>query len=327
VHGAGIRRERGKCLDRVMDTPDLRPLTIGEILDRAIAVFVRNAGLFLLALAVIAIPPAIIEVILAPHGFAAPFAELQAVLAHANDPVLIQQIMKRSQAEQVPALLASFVVYVGFLWELTVAPVIAVDVFSGAVPSLRRALRVGLARYLPALVVSLGYAVVLVALLIALFIVLIPIFIVVGLLVALSKVLGIIVGVIAGIAVLAAFVFFGCVASLSWAVAIVAVATEDPNPIRAIGSGLRRTFARSLLVRSFLVGLAIYVVRFAGSLLAIAIGALLVAITHVDALIVVPATIMSVLITGVVMTFVTRYTIDLRIRREGLPVTPLETPA
>jgi hypothetical protein len=292
-----------------MDTPDLRPLTIGEILDRAIAVFVRNAGLFLLALAVIAIPPAIIEVILAPHGFAAPFAELQAVLAHANDPVLIQQIMKRSQAEQV----------------LTVAPVIAVDVFSGAVPSLRRALRVGLARYLPALVVSLGYAVVLVALLIALFIVLIPIFIVVGLLVALSKVLGIIVGVIAGIAVLAAFVFFGCVASLSWAVAIVAVATEDPNPIRAIG--LRRTFARPLLVRSFLVGLAIYVVRFAGSLLAIAIGALLVAITHVDALIVVPATIMSVLITGVVMTFVTRYTIDLRIRREGLPMAPLETPA
>ncbi len=310
-----------------MDRPDFRPLTIGEILDRAIAVFVRHAGLFLLALVIIAIPPAIVEVILAPHGLAAPFAELQQVLAHASDPVLMQKILKQNQAEQVPAVLASLIVYIGFLWEITVAPVIAVDLFNGTVPSLGRALRLGLARYLPALVVSLGFAVIGFAFLVALFIPMILLAIVVGVLVVFSKVLAIIVGIVAGLAVFAAFVFFGCIASLAWVLAIVAVATEDANPIRAIGSGLRRAFARPLLVRSFLVGLSIYVVRFAGDVLGIGVGAVLVAITHVDSLIVVPATIVSVLITSVVMTFVARYTLDLRIRREGMSGVPFEAPA
>jgi hypothetical protein len=305
-----------------MDTPDFRPLTIGEILDRAIAVFVRHAGLFLLALAVIAIPPAVIEVVLAPHGFTAPFTEIQQILAHPNDPIFVQKILKTSQAEQIPAALGSFLIYLAFMWELTAASVIAVDLFTGTTPSLRRALRLGLARYLPAVVVSLGYLVVVFALFIAFFIVLIPVFILIALIGAISKILAGIVGVVLAIAAFAAFVFFGSIASLSWIIAIVTVATEDPNPIRAIGSGLRRTFARALLVRSFLVGISIYLVRFAGSLLGIGIGAVLVALTHVDALIVVPATVASVLLTGVVMTFVARYTIDLRVRREGLSAAP-----
>jgi hypothetical protein len=327
MHVAGIRRGRGKCLDRVMDTPDLRPLTIGELLDRAIAVFVRHAGLFLLALAVIAIPPAVLEVVIAPHGFTAPFAELQQVFAHPNDPVLMQEIVKKNQAEQVPAILASFLIYLGFLWEVTAASVIAADLFTGTVPSLRRALRLGLSRYVPALVVSLGYVVIVFALFIALGIVLIPVVLLVALVFALSKILAGIVGVVLGLAVIAAFIFFGSITSLSWTIAMVAVATEDPNPIRAIGSGLRRTFARPLLVRSFLVGLSIYLVRLGGSLLGVGIGVVLVALTHVESLIVVPATIMSVLITGVVMTFVARYAIDLRIRREGFARVAADVPA
>jgi hypothetical protein len=323
MHAAGIRQGCGKCMDRVMDTPDLRPLTIGELLDRAIAVFVRNAGLFLLALAIIAIPPAVIEVIIAPHGFSAPFTALQQIIAHPNDPVLAQQVLKKSQAEQIPAFFASFLIYVAFQWELTAASIIAVDLFTGTAPSLRRALRLGLSRYLPAFVVSLGYVVVAFALVIALGIAIIPLALLVGLLGVVSKVLAIIVGIVLALVAIAAFIFFGSIASLSYLIAIVTVSTEDPNPIRAIGSGLRRTFARPLLVRSFLVGIALYLVRFGGSLLALGIGALLVAITRVDSLIVVPATVMSVLITGVAITFVARYTIDLRIRREGLTATPI----
>jgi len=313
-----------------MDTPDLRPLTIGELLDRAIAVFVRHAGVFLLALAIIAIPPAVVEVVAAPHGLSGPLAELQQVLAHPNDPVLMQQIVKKSQAEQVPAVLASFLIYLAFLWELTAAAVIAADIFTGTAPSLRRALRLGLARYLPALVVSLGYAIVVFGLFISCGVALIPVFLVIALLAAFSKVLAVIVGIVLALAAFAAFVFFGSILSLSWTIAIVAVATEDGNPIRAIGSGLRRTFARPLLVRSFLVGISIYLVRLGGSLLGIGIGAVLVALTRVESLIVVPATVMSVLITGVVMTFVARYTIDLRVRREGLlgaSAAPADVPA
>jgi len=330
MHGAGIRRRRGKCLDRVMDTPDLRPLSIGEILDRAIAVFIRHAGVFLLALALIAIPPAIIEVILVPHGISGPFAELQQIFTHSNDPVLMQQILKKTQAEQAPAFLGSFLIYLGFLWELTAASVIAVDLFNGTAPSLRRALQRGLARYLPAVVVSLGYGVMAGAALIGLGIALIPVFLLVALLSALTPVLGVIVGIFFALVFIAALVFFGSIASLSWTIAIVAVATEEGNPIRAIGSGLRRTFARSLLVRSFLVGLAIYLVRFGGSLLGLGIGALLVVFTKVDSLVIVPATVMSLVITGVVIAFVARYTLDLRIRREGLagaPVVPMDAPA
>jgi hypothetical protein len=301
-----------------MDTPDLRPLTIGELLDRAIAVFVRHAGLFLLALALIAIPPAVIEVILAPHGLFAPFAALQQILAHPNDPVLVQAIVKRSQAEQAPTLFASFLISLAYVWELTAASVIAVDVFTGTAPSLRRALMIGLSRYLPALVVSLGYIVIAFALIIALFIAMIPLFLLIALIVALSKVLAIIVGSVLALAVVAAFIFFGSIASLSFLIAIVTVSTEDPNPIRAIGSSLRRTFARALLVRSFLVGIALYLVRFGGSLLGVGIGAVLVALTRVESLSIVPVTVMSVLITGVAITFVARYTLDLRMRREGL---------
>jgi hypothetical protein len=313
-----------------METPDFRPLSIGEILDRAIAVFVRNAGLFLLALALIAIPPAVVEVILVPHGISGPFGELQQIFTHSSDPVLMQQILKKTQAEQGPAFLGSFLIYLGFLWELTAAAVIAADLFNGTAPSLRRALRLGLARYLPAAVVSLGYAVIGAALMFALVIALIPVFLLVALLSVLSPILGTIVGIFFGLVVVAAFVFFGGIASLSWTVAIVSVATEDGNPIRAIGSGLRRTFARPLLVRSFLVGLAIYLVRLGGSLLGLGIGAVLVALTRIESLVIVPATVMSVLMTGVVITFVARYTIDLRIRREGLPGAPvpsLDVPA
>lgn len=308
-----------------MDAPDFRPLGIGEILDRAIALYVRRFALFFLALALISIPVVLVQVVADPGG-ATLFSDIGEILAKGNDPDAMRVLRQRTQAHERalagPALLA----FLAAPLEMIIASVIAFASFLGAAPTLRGAFRAAFARFLGALAVSLGYVVIACGCFIAAFVVFIPVSLGVGLLFTGSKLAGSIVGTVAGLAFVATMLFLISVVTLAWRIALVAVATEDGSPFRAIGCGLRRTFARALLLRSFLVGLTAFVVEFAGIVVGLSAGAVIGALTHVPDLAVVISTLAGIILTGLVTTFIVRYTLDVRIRREGF-AGPLVTPA
>jgi len=300
-----------------MDVPDLRPLSIGEILDRSVTLFVRRFALFMSALGLISIPVIVYQVIASPADVSASFGDLQKIFSSSGNPAAMRVLTEQMQTRQLALAGPAFVAMLALPLENTIVSIIAAGAFLGAAPALGPAFRAAFARYLPALVVSIGFFVIFGAGVIGVMIAVFVIVLAVAALALLSRLLALALGIVIGIAVFAALVAFGSIATLAWRIAIVAVATEDGNPIRAIASGLRRTFGGGAFVRSILVGLAAYVVDFTGVLIALGAGTVLSLLTHVPALSVIVTALAGITVSGLVSTFVVRYSIDVRVRREG----------
>jgi hypothetical protein len=299
---------------------DLRPLGIGEILDRAVTLFVRRFAVLVLILALVAIPIAVVQYATAP-SMTGMLADVQRVLSlPPGHPEEQRAILRQlSQKNQVGAAGALFVLLSAVLSALsTTACMIGVaQAYGGKLPSVREVYREAFRRWPAQLAAAAAYVGIAFVLTILLGLAVFLVALAVGALAVVSRVAAAAVGIPSGIVLLAAF--FAGVVLLYFAaqMTLVAIALEEPNPIRGIAHGLRRTLSPGIFRRSLLVATVLFGVSLVGSFILLGIASTLSLLTHLSALYPVIAVTGGVALNALLTTFVVLYGFDIRVRREG----------
>jgi hypothetical protein len=297
-----------------------RPSSIGEILDRAIATYVRRFVPLFVILALIAIPVGLAGIAAQPsftHLFAV-FNQLSALPP--GDTIGRARIMHDLNRYVAPSgWLGLF-----YLVELIVYPlartaliVFAAETLDGASPTIASAYYVAVKRWLPQIIVTIAFAgfalVIGVGLAIAGGLAALAVFAVA----LVSRLAAIAVGVIVGLVLFAAIVAVVALGYIAWLMASVSVAVEDANPVRAIGRGVRRTLDRPLFKRTLAVALAVVALDWFGSLALLSFASLAGYFTHVTLVYGIVAVCAGIVLDGLRTLFVLIYMRDVQLRREG----------
>jgi hypothetical protein len=290
------------------------------MLDRAIATYVRRLVPLFAILALIAIPAGILGAYASP-GLSHVIEALNRISTlAATDTLGRARVLGELNRYAAPGG------WVGlfYLFELLLYPlartaliVFAAQTLDGAAPTIASAYREAVRRWFPQVIVALAFAGFAIVLGIG--------FVIFGGLAALalfaiallSRPVAVGAGVLLALAVFAALVAIVALAYTAWLMASVSVALEDGNPIRAIGSGMRRTFDRPLLRRTLGVALAVVALDAFGSLAIVSFAGLVEYFTRVTLLYAVIAASAGILLDGLRTIFVLLYMRDVQLRREG----------
>jgi hypothetical protein len=298
----------------------LRPLGIGEILDRAVTLCVRNFMTLGLIYVIFVIPLSVIQY----YGSKDTTAFLQAMTdavksGNANDSSEILRKIGANNTGFNPwtslLLLVSF-----FISPLPIAALTAAvaAMYLKRPTSFAIAYRVGLSRWGNLLGVILMYLFAGGFLYTVAIIGIIAVALAVGVLYSAAATAGIIVGVIAAvIAVLIAIVALTLVA-LAYQMSCLACIIERLNFVMAFMSGLRRVFAGIGMRRALPFGLA-YVAIFVGvDFVQLAGAVLLTGVLHSAAAGVAYGALITVITAAFSTAFIVIFYYDLRVREEGL---------
>jgi hypothetical protein len=304
---------------------EIRPRTLGEILDRAVSLFTRHAAPLATILAIVGIPLLIFQIIALPETTRG-LSDLQRVFAASHDPQAMQRVLAQINAGQSTT-------WLGLFWLITslFAPLGNVafffatwQLFTGMAVHIGAAYHVAIRRWFAAIVASLSFGVIAIGAAIPLFIAYLIVVIGIAAIVHAAPIVGIVVGIVLGLALFVAFLAGFAVFYVAWQLALIAVATEQSNPFRAIGLGLRRTFTGGALVKSVLVGIVTVTISFGGSILLATASGGIAALTHIAVLYPILAAIGGLLLNGLIAVFLVGYALDVRVRREGFDL-DLET--
>jgi hypothetical protein len=304
-------------------------LGAGELLDRAVTIFVRQFVPIVVVIALTLVPTTILSAIASPHAGRV-FSDFGQVMSSLGDPVASQRAAERlSQSNRTSGFAFAIVLLAMVVRLVTWSAIIAVvaAAYSGSRVTIGQAYRIGVQRWLAQIIVALAFIVLGVIALIPAFIAYVLLIIIVVALAALHFIVAtVIVGVVLGLAVIAVFVIVSSWVFMTYELASVAVVTELPSPIAAISAALRRGFARGMKRRTIVGGLVVFAVSQVGTLPLLALGAVAVMATHVDALYFAVVGAGSVLLEGLVAAFVIVFAVDVRVRREGLDILGPEAP-
>jgi hypothetical protein len=289
----------------------LRPLSLGEIFDRALTLYVRNAALFTLIALVLVLPLAVVQYFIGLHESDS-FSQLLAQIQHPGS-------VPAQKAGGVETALAIAMVVLA-----VVLNAFAVVAIAAAVGRLYRAQAVDWrACYAQALRRSAAIVVTLLAEIATLFAVFFAgIFAVTAVLVVaflfvrasaplgvIAAIAGAIVGVAWFIAILLCYVAYGF--------AFDALGVEGAAVGQAIASGFARVFNRSELLRAVLVCLALLVIYLGFAIVSITLAATLETM-HLHLVNVAVNAVLSLISTALLGVLLAVYYFDVRVRREGL---------
>ena len=301
----------------------------GELLDRAVTLFVRDFVPIVAVLAAVIVPMIVLQALVAPKSGQV-FTDLGRVLSAAGNRGATEAATAALSRDGGSSALTFVLFVVGtvgrlLMWSAIIS--LIATAYAGSRITFGQAYHVGLRRWLAQIIVGLAFFVLglvtAVPLLIAYVLVAILIIVLAGLN---QSIAAIAVGVVGGLLVVSGFAIFLSWVFMIYELAAVAVVTETANPIEAIGTGLRRGFARGTRVRTIVGGLVVFVVSEVGSLPLVAIAATLTALTHVDMVYFAVLGVGSVLLEGIVAAFVVVFAVDMRVRREGFDIIAAESP-
>lgn len=310
----------------------LRPLGAGELLDRAVTLFVQRFVPIVIVIAVTIVPLFVLQALVAPQS-AHVLTDVGKILSSTSSAGggSTEAIADLAQinASMVPAFGVSLVaLLLRILMWSAIVYVIATVYTTGVVPTVRDAYTVGINCWPAQVLVGLAFAVIGGICFFPLMIVYFLIFIIVLGLSAI-KVSGVIVALVAIVlflALLAAFAVVGSFVYMTYELAAVYVVTESPNAIEAISAAIRRNASRDMIWRTIVAGLVVVAITQGGLLPLILLGALVTAMTHIDAAYFAIFGTGTILLDGLVAAFLVVYAMDVRVRREGLDLFPLTPP-
>ena len=309
---------------------ELRPLGAGELLDRAVTIFVRYFVPIVVVLAVAIVPLVVFEGFVSPRSGHV-FSDLGRVFSSAGDPAAARAAQKVLEGDSPAFGLTAVLLLVSVclrLLEWGAIVTVVSNAYAGLPTTIGQAYRVGLRRWPQQLLILIVFgALGLIAAIPLLILYVIVIFAVIALAALHLTVATVVVGVVGVLILIAGFAAVGSWIYMTYQLAAVAVITETPNAIEAIGAGLRRGAARGMRRRTIVGGLVIFLVSWAGSLPIIGIGLLATTLTHIDALYFAVLGAGSVLLEGLIAAFVVVYAVDVRVRREGIDLVAGPPPA
>jgi hypothetical protein len=315
-------RERSR---RVQNS-ELRPLGAGEILDRAVTLFVRRFVPIVAVLAIAIVPLMLTEALIAP-GSARMFTDIGRVLMSTRggaDSAAAAAALTRDQAgigQFAIVALLSLVVRL-LMWSAILA--VASAAYAGATTPFGTAYRLALRCWPGQVVVAVTFGIIasvmFVPVMIAYAIALAGVF---GLIALHADVIAAIFGIVAVIVVLGLFLLVGAWVYMTYQLASAAVVIESMNPIAAVTAALRRSFARQTWWRTVVAGLIVLSVTQGAALVFAALGILVATLAHMAQLSFVILGVGTIVVEGVLAVFVVVYSTDVRVRREGLDLIAL----
>jgi hypothetical protein len=314
---------------RGVQNTELRPLGAGEMLDRAITLFVRRFAAIVAVLAVVSVPIVVLQALVSPHAGQV-FSDMGRVISAAGNAAASREaadaISRDNQTGPIAVIVTLGAAVVRVLMWCALVTLLAAA-YAGVQTTIGEAYRFALRRWFPLIVVSLAFLVLggfaAVPIVIAYLVVLLA---VVALAALHQTVALVIVGVLGVLLVIALASVVGSLVFMAYELSAVAVVTETASPIEAIGIGLRRAFAPGMKRRTLIAGLVVLLVSWVGTLPLIGLAAVLTAITHIDALYFAILGAGGVLLDGIVAAFVVVFAVDARVRREGFDLVLPETP-
>jgi hypothetical protein len=308
---------------------ELRPLGAGEMLDRAIALFVRRFAAIVAVLAVVSVPIIVLQAIAAPQAGHV-FGDLARVFTAAGNPAASRAAADAMAHDDRTGPMTVIVILVAALirplmWCALVS--VLAGAYAGVHTTIGDAYRFALRRWFPLVLVALTYVVLGGFAAIPILIVYVLVLLAVVALAALHyTVVLVIVGVIGAVVVLALASVIGSLVLMAYELSAVAIVTETASPVEAIGIGMRRAFAPGMKRRTVVGGLVVLLVSQVGTVPLIGVAAVVSATTHVDALYFAIVGAGTILLEGIVAAFVVVFAVDARVRREGFDLVLPETP-
>ncbi len=307
---------------RGVQTTELRPLGAGEMLDRAITLFVRRFAPIAAVIAIAVVPVMVMSAILEPQSASA-LTDLVRMGASLGDPEAarraVQEMSREQNAGNGAAAFADVTLSMVFRLVMWCALVRVVSrAYAGAATPIGEAYAFGLRRFVPLLIVALAFIVIGTMVAIPVMFAYVALVLAVVALVALHVApAAIVVGIVGGLAVIGAAVVLGSTVFMTYELASVAVVAETANPAEAIAIAFRRALGRGMKRRTLIGGIVVFLVSEAGAIPVLAVGALLSSITHVPALYYAAVGAGTLLLDGLVASFVIVFSVDTRVRREG----------
>jgi len=300
----------------------LRPLGLGEILDRAVTLCVRHFVVFALIWVVFVLPLVICQ-FLGTEDQSKIFGALADVLKSANSGKTSDSNTILSAMQGKPVLNGWTGAY--FFMLLFVAPLpsgamiaAAGALYRGERVDFSSAYRTGFARYFH----LLAYNVMWIVSALILYVAVIFIAVIIGLAFAAFattlKVVGVAIAVVLGIVLFLLVVAFALVVSIAYEIGVFTCVLERRSFVDAFASGIQRVFGGIGLRRSLLVGLAFLAIVF-GIWIVVGMGqAILYGLVRSHILGTAFSAVMSLVTAGFTTAFMTIFYFDLRVREEGL---------
>lgn len=292
------------------ERPALRALSIGEIFDRAVTMYVRNFAVFTLIILTLLVP----------------FGVLQYFYTDRAGDSLVQLIREMQHPGVTPhysgsqlAALFGIGILALFLTPF-VNNAVAVGVaaiYAGRKPTYRDGFARVFARWGPLVATSVLSMLVLVGSYVLVVFVL-GIATVVAILLARGSVVLGVTFVICGILLLIAVILFFILLVLACAFALYATTIETSAPADAIGEAFRRIFNRREFPKALLISLAYLALELGALLLAGIVGLFILQLTHSNALQVAVSTVFNAVLTSFLTVLGAVYYFDVRTRTEGL---------
>ncbi|HYZ17084.1 MAG TPA: hypothetical protein VE591_11805 [Candidatus Acidoferrum sp.] len=304
-----------------MQNTDLRPLGAGELLDRAVTLYVRRFVVIVSALAIVVIPLLVVDVLFSPSSLRVS-EDLMGLLQAGGNPAKVRAATAAMARDShwtgsLLALTLGSIVVRLVMWNALLA--VIASAYAGARTGLPEAYALAVRRWLPQLAVLMVWIVL--GLIVAVPLVLLYVLIILAVIAvafAHVTVLTVLVGLVLGLGFLALAVTVFAWVMMTYELATVAVVTETGNPIHAAETALRRGFAPTMRRRTVVGGLVLIVVLYGGSIPAAALGAIAAALTHQPLLNVAASGVASIVLEGLIAAFVVVFATDVRVRREGL---------
>ena len=272
---------------------NLRPLGIGEVLDRAVTLCVRFFVPLAVVYIVFALPQGIVQYF-AGRGFSQVVAtvtaavQTQVATGRPADAAMLAHELRRSSMPS--GWLGTAWLLVFFIAPLAVAALVdmtAADYF-GRPSSFSQAYRTALRSWLPLIGVNLLFFVAAVFLYVAF-----------------------------ALVVVLAVIAFAVVATLALQVSYFACVIEGAPPVRAFSTSIARVFGGIGLPRALLFGAAYLAIAFGVGLVALVGELTITSLTHSDVAAVIYATLLRIVTAIFTTAFVCIFYFDLRVREEG----------
>ncbi len=298
----------------------LRPLALGEVLDRAVNLCVQYFVPLSLIFLVYAVPLAVVQYF-ATQDFAHILQTITRTLTpvpgRAADPAALGRTLGAVRSNGWYFLLIALTFLVA---PLPTAALISAttQAYLGRATSFEQAYRHAASRWLPLIGVNVLYAFALGAVYVALVIVFTLAIFAIALVTVGARSAGIVLGAIVGVLGLGAMIAFLIVAALAFQVSYFTCVVERAGVRRSFGLGISRVFGGIGLRRSLLVGIVYVALGLGIVLVSLAGEALLEGLLHSVALGTAYATIVRVATAAFTTAFVAIFYFDLRVREEGL---------
>lgn len=295
----------------------LRPMSIGELLDRAFTLYFRHAFSLLALLVVVAVPVALVQYFATKDVLDAYVAILTQVLKSPNQPPDVSKM--QAAAAGVGPLTGFYYLLVLVALPLAQAAVIAgvSRAYLGMPVRFVDCYRVALRRWFHILVLivlwfiaavsaffTLGFAIVLVGIAFVA-------------LMSLLKTAGAVIAAVFGIALAIAIAGLAVMVYMAFAASFIATVLENVDPVRAFALGFARLFGGGLFWRSVGVSFAVFALYFGVGIVTIAVAAGLFWLTKSAFVYVAVANLANLFFLAFALIVVALYYYDIRIRREG----------